>query len=116
MSARRFFSHQDGAAAVEMGILLLPLMLILFGILDYGIAFNRQMNGTHQVREAARAAAALETPPSYADVSVSRCTKDNTTGYVLAEWNPPTYQPVFGMLPSLELGAEARMRCEGVLK
>jgi Flp pilus assembly protein TadG len=43
-----------GAAAVEFALVLLPLMLIVFGIIDYGLYFNNSVSVRQGVREVAR--------------------------------------------------------------
>ena len=48
--------QQDGAAAVEFALLLPLLVLLLFGIIQFGIAFNTRIQATNAAREAARAA------------------------------------------------------------
>ena len=47
---------QDGAAAVEFALLLPLLVLLLFGIIQFGIAFNARIQATNAAREAARRA------------------------------------------------------------
>ena len=54
--ARRFRSD-DGAAAVEFALVLPILVLILFGIIDYGLYFNASLQSRSGVHDAARAAA-----------------------------------------------------------
>jgi Flp pilus assembly protein TadG len=49
--------NDRGAAAVEMAIVLPLLLLILFGIIDFGLMLNRQLLLTEAAREGARAAA-----------------------------------------------------------
>ncbi len=44
----------EGAAAVEFALLLMPLILILGGIIDFGFAFNTQISLTHAAREGVR--------------------------------------------------------------
>lgn len=47
--------HLDrGAAAVEMALVLPLLLLMLFGLVDFGRAFNYQMQLTQAAREAVR--------------------------------------------------------------
>jgi Flp pilus assembly pilin Flp len=48
--------QQDGAAAVEFALLLPLLVLLLFGLIQFGIAFNTRIQATNAAREAARAA------------------------------------------------------------
>ena len=47
---------QDGAAAVEFALLLPLLVLLLFGIIEFGVAFNTRIQATNAAREAARQA------------------------------------------------------------
>ncbi|GAB1640784.1 hypothetical protein KRMM14A1259_12070 [Krasilnikovia sp. MM14-A1259] len=47
----------QGAAAVEMAIVLPLLLLLLFGIIDFGRALNAQITLTEAAREGARATA-----------------------------------------------------------
>jgi len=47
--------HLDrGAAAVEMALVLPLLLLVLFGLVDFGRGFNAQMQVTQAAREAVR--------------------------------------------------------------
>lgn len=47
----------DGASAVEFAIILIPLLLILTGIIDYGRVFANQISLSGAAREGARAMA-----------------------------------------------------------
>jgi Flp pilus assembly pilin Flp len=47
---------EDGAAAVEFALLLPLLVLLLFGIIQFGAAFNARIRATNAAREAARLA------------------------------------------------------------
>ena len=47
---------QDGAAAVEFALLLPLLVLLLFGFIQFGTAFNTRIQATNAAREAARLA------------------------------------------------------------
>lgn len=44
----------SGAAAVEFALILLPLLLLVGGIIDFGFAFNAQVSLTHAAREGVR--------------------------------------------------------------
>jgi hypothetical protein len=48
--------REDGAAAVEFALLLPLLVLLLFGLMQFGLAFNTRIQATNAAREAARAA------------------------------------------------------------
>jgi Flp pilus assembly pilin Flp len=48
--------EEDGAAAVEFALLLPLLVLLLFGFIQFGMAFNTRIQATNAAREAARAA------------------------------------------------------------
>jgi Flp pilus assembly protein TadG len=48
-------THRDrGAAAVEFALVVPVLLMILFGIVDYGLFFNNSLSVKQGVREAAR--------------------------------------------------------------
>lgn len=48
--------HQDGAAAVEFGLLLPLLVMLAFGIIEFSTAYNRTQGMHAAVREGARMA------------------------------------------------------------
>jgi len=55
---QRFSANRDrGAAMVEFALLLPLLLLLLFGIIDFGRALNAQITITQAAREGARLAA-----------------------------------------------------------
>jgi Flp pilus assembly pilin Flp len=47
---------QEGAAAVEFALLLPLLVLLLFGMIEFGLAFNTRIQATNAAREGARQA------------------------------------------------------------
>jgi Flp pilus assembly pilin Flp len=47
---------EDGAAAVEFALLLPLLVALLFGFIQFGVAFNDRIQATNAAREAARLA------------------------------------------------------------
>ena len=53
----RYRSKEHGAAAVEFAIVLPVLVAIVFGIFEFGIAYNNYIALTHAAREGARLAA-----------------------------------------------------------
>ena len=46
--------HERGAAAVELAIILPILLTLLFGIIEFGRAYNASIVVTHSAREAVR--------------------------------------------------------------
>ncbi len=48
------FRSDTGAAAVEFALVILPLVLLLTGIIDFGRAYNQQLTVTAAAREGAR--------------------------------------------------------------
>lgn len=44
----------DGAAAVEFALLLPVFLMLVFGVIDFGLAINRQSQMNNAAREAAR--------------------------------------------------------------
>jgi len=48
------FHKQEGAAAVEFALLLPVLLIILLGIIDFGLYFYNDLQLTHAARDAAR--------------------------------------------------------------
>lgn len=51
---RSLWRRNDGAAAVEFGLVLPLLMLILLGVLDYGYVYFVRLSMTNAAREGAR--------------------------------------------------------------
>ncbi|RZS68638.1 TadE-like protein [Agromyces ramosus] len=46
--------QERGAAAVEFALVLLPLVLLVFGICEFGWIFNQQVSLSNAARESAR--------------------------------------------------------------
>lgn len=65
----------SGAAAVEMALVLPLLLLVLFGLVDFGRAFNAQMQVTQAAREAVRVKALFGT-----DLDASKRVEEATGG------------------------------------
>src|ERR671925_137612 len=61
-SPHRVCRDQAGAALVEFALVLPILILLLFGMLDFGKAFNYWIDGTHLANKAARWAAVNKNP------------------------------------------------------
>ena len=68
----------DGVVLVEFALLLPVLLLILFGILSFGLAFNYWIDETHLTREAARYAAVDYNPGPEATLQSSILSQSDT--------------------------------------
>lgn len=125
---------ERGAALVEFAIVMPLLLVLIFGMVEAGWAFNSQLDATHAAREAGRLAAVNATPvngggnqsikiifetcdriDASADVSM-RLTRTGSQigGELLAEVRHQ-YQPLVGFLPffnGLTLHSEISMRLE----
>lgn len=118
--------RDDGAALVEFAIVLSLLMLILFGIIEFGRAYNAQVTLTHASREGVRvlaitgdadaaatatrgAAASLD--PGLLSISTDVCSPGYPTELTVSY---PFYLdiPFFGQR-SMTLSSSAVMRCSG---
>ena len=116
--------NERGAAAVEFGLLLLPLVLILLGIIEFGRGYNAKITLTHAAREGARAAATgkpfatIQSTVTAAATSLTGVTVDNpgtcTPGQpiTVTVHYPFTYDtPLFG--GTVSLTSQGTMRCGG---
>jgi Flp pilus assembly protein TadG len=56
--------HQDGVALVEFALVAPLLLVILFGMLDFGRTFNYWIDATHLANEGARWAVVNKNPAS----------------------------------------------------
>ena len=56
----RIIKSEKGASAVEFALILPILVMLIFGIYQFGIAYNRYIAITHAAREGARLAAVIK--------------------------------------------------------
>ena len=61
MSIRRRERSERGAAAVEFALVMVPLLVLLFGAIQYGLYFWAMQGGSDIARSAARTAAVGDT-------------------------------------------------------
>ena len=85
-SQARWRRRDAGASAVEMAIVLPLLVLLVFGIIDFGRMLNAQIEISHAAREGVRLAALTEGNPTYATMIAAR---------VAAAAPNPGFQPGF---------------------
>jgi Flp pilus assembly protein TadG len=136
MSQTHVDESENGAAAVEMAMLLPLLFMILFGIIDFGRMYNAQITVTEAAREAARAvvlapgetdatlqgkamakAAAKPLTINDSDITISQtCDGENDKAIVTVQYNFSFITPLAGYVPALSDGpitAQAVMPCPG---
>jgi len=58
----RIIKNEKGASAVEFALILPILIMLVFGIFQFGIAYNNYITITHAAREGARRAAVVLDP------------------------------------------------------
>src|SRR4051794_13686771 len=61
MAERRGERREQGAAAVEFALVMVPLLVLLFGAIQYGLYFWAMQGGSDIARSAARSAAVGDT-------------------------------------------------------
>jgi Flp pilus assembly protein TadG len=77
------YKQQRGSATVEMAIVLPLLLLLVFGVAEFGIALYRQEVLTNASREGARAGIVVSTPP----ITTAQIQNAVTNYLTSAGWN-----------------------------
>lgn len=123
---KRFLRDEHGASAVEFAIILPVLLMLLFGIVEFGLAYRDYLAVTHAAREGARMAAVGEFsadevakrsyPVTPSSISLTYLTPDGTPkhGYpaeVIVRCDRPLNIPMFTKM-TLHLVGKADMRVE----
>lgn len=115
--------NQSGAATVEFALIVPILILLVFGIIQFGIAFNNQLAITHAAREGARLAAvgafsedkvrtsAYPVEPDSVSLSYPNGNEHGEPVEVRILYNLNINIPLFGSR-TLPLEGKARMRLE----
>ncbi len=62
---RVFTRSNEGAAALEFALIAPILLALLFGMIEFGFAFQAQLAVNHAAREGARSAAVLQNPADW---------------------------------------------------
>ncbi|MHA7295302.1 TadE/TadG family type IV pilus assembly protein [Arthrobacter sp. HLT1-21] len=121
------FRSESGAAAVEFALVVPALLLVLFGIVEFGRVYNTQLQVTSAAREAVRvmaiekdadvavAAAILSAPGllpalSASQVSVSSCDSATETT-VIVTYSVDLISGLFA--DAVSLTGKGVMRCGG---
>ncbi len=118
--------RDDGVALVEFSIVLTLLVMITFGIIGFGRAYNAQITRTHASREGVRVLAITGDPdaaaqatkdaattldPALLSITTSACSPGYPTE-LTASYPFELDIPFFGTR-NLDLGSTAVMRCSG---
>jgi Flp pilus assembly protein TadG len=117
---------EDGAAAVEFAVVLPALLLIVFGIIEFGFIFNTQISLTQAAREGVRVEALgtgdasqttqdafLGAGGGTLNVTVQSCpTPSNPSARARVRAQLP-YEPMLLPVGTIGLAGEAVMRCGG---
>jgi Flp pilus assembly protein TadG len=85
MTRRGRWSHEDGAELIEFALVLPMMLLVMFGIIDFGLLFQRYLVVTNAAREGARVAVL----PGYTDADVQARVAQYLTAAGLTEAAPP---------------------------
>ena len=68
----RIIKSEKGASAVEFALILPILIILVFGIVEFGIVFNNYITITHAAREGARIAAVDLNNPDLKNIIIER--------------------------------------------
>lgn len=68
----KIIKNEKGASAVEFALILPILIILVFGIVQFGIAFNNYITITHAAREGARIAAVDLNNPVLKNIIIER--------------------------------------------
>jgi Flp pilus assembly protein TadG len=119
--------RDDGQTVIEFALVAIPLLIILFGIVQFGLAWNRKNDAVHLANEAARMAAVnnvncgqLKTEANSNGVSGGTITITPQNGGVTGApvtasvSNVPVANVVPNLIPGIpnSVGASATMRLE----
>lgn len=125
---RRRWDDQRGAVAVEFALVFPLLILVLFGVVEYGAVYNAQLVVTGAAREAAREmavtgdsaaarTAALDAAPGLTpalaagDIAISGVCAPGADVTVTISYAKPFLTGIFGA--EVDLSGVATRRCGG---
>jgi len=86
----RLHKDQTGAAAVEFAIVVSVLVILVFGVLEFGLNFWQVQNLRAATREGARAAAVRGTPTQVSDAMVNASSESLPSGFTGFTLSPAT--------------------------
>ena len=95
-SERLRLERERGAAVVEFAIVLLPLLMLVLGIVEFGRIYSRQLMMQHAAREAAR-----EIALSYDDLGMTQTVLQLTAEDVILDLVP--VDDITDLAPTIQL-------------
>jgi Flp pilus assembly protein TadG len=101
MKTRRIGRRQEGQALVEFAFVVPVLLLLVLGIIQFGILFNNYITLTDAVRAGARQAAVSRTLPNPTQVTSDRVRRSaagldsNKLTVSVAVWDPATSSAIW---------------------
>jgi Flp pilus assembly protein TadG len=99
---KRFGSCQKGAAAVEFALLLPVLVLITFGVIEFGLCIHNKLVLTNASREGARAGAVHYSGDIIALVK-DRCNKTGLVSFDKSQTIDVTVLPTVCTVPGADI-------------
>jgi Flp pilus assembly pilin Flp len=120
ISSQNIVKDDRGATALEFAIIVPWLLVLLFGMIEFGFVFQAQLALTHAVREGARLASVNQYDagivesrayPLTSGGGLSISASDLGTAVMVTATYP--YEPqIMPLLPTITLSSEATMRKE----
>jgi hypothetical protein len=94
---KNIYKKEKGASAVEFAIILPVLVILIFGIVEFAIAFNNYITITHAAREGARKAAVDLYDPGLIDyIKEKAIPLALDDGDILVDWEGSPGDPDIG--------------------
>ncbi len=78
----RYRTSEKGAAVVEMGLIILPLLAMIFALLDFSFAIFVKNTLYHAAREGVRYAVTQQTGGSGQDAAIKAVVQQNSMGFL----------------------------------
>jgi Flp pilus assembly protein TadG len=118
---------ESGAAAIEFALVLPPLLLVVFGIVNFGLAYHQQIQLSGAAREGARTMAITDDPAltiaavqaaaptlngDEMDIGITPGSCASDAAVTVTVNYPFTFQYLFGSA-DIDLSGVGVMRCNG---
>lgn len=91
---RKIFATQKGAAIVEFAIVLPLLLMLVFGIIEFGIMLYDKAEVTNASREGARTGIVYDYPNRVAVSKITTVVQNYLSGHMITFGTQPTISPI----------------------